>query len=88
MEPVIYRYIYIYITLVWLFESLDEVRVNNFRPLTKFSGYVSVPKSPDFDFYDRPTAGSVLPTCNPVVRTRENPKIEILKMTVWFVLEV
>ena len=41
-------YIDIYsITLVWLFERLDEVRCNNFRPLKNFLGYGCVLKSPE-----------------------------------------
>ena len=41
-------YIDIYsITLVWLFERLDEVRRNNFRPLKKNLGYVCVLKDPE-----------------------------------------
>ena len=74
------------IALVWLFESLDEVRNINFRPLQKNLVYVSVLKSPDFIFYERAHRGSGRARCISAVTFSKNPKIEILKMTVWFVL--
>ena len=78
---------YTCITLVWLFESQDEVRCNNFRPLKFFLGYGCVLKSPEKIFQERAHTGSGLARCVFDYWTRKNPKIEILKMTVWFVQE-
>ena len=38
------------IALVWLFESLDEVRVINFRPLKKILGKCKCFEEPRFHF--------------------------------------
>ena len=71
---------------MWLFESLDEVRRLNFRPFNFFS-YDCVLKSADFIFYGCALPGSGLARCISVVTGEKNPNIEILKMTVWFVLD-
>ena len=75
------------IAFVWLFESLDEVRASGFDPSKKIKRNVSVLKSPDFIFYERRTPGGGLARCISSIITLKNRKIEILKMTVWFVLE-
>ena len=72
---------------MWLFESLDEVRASGFDPSKKFKRNGCVLKSPDFIFYERAPPGSGLARCISGVITLKNRKIEILKMTVWFVLE-
>ena len=41
------------IALVWLFESLDEVRAINFRPLKKILGKCKCFEEPRFHFYER-----------------------------------
>ena len=69
---------------MWLFESLDEVRASGFDPSKKNECAL---KSPDFIFYERRTPGGGLARCISAVSFSKNPKIEILKMTVWFVLE-
>ena len=72
---------------MWLFESLDELRYSGFDPSKKFKRNGCVLKTPDFIFYERPPPGSGLARCISAVSFSKNPKIEILKMTVWFVLE-
>ena len=50
LEKNMFHWMHIIITLVWLFESQDEVRVTNFRPLNFFLGYGCVLKDPEIFF--------------------------------------
>ena len=74
------------LTFVWLFESLDEVRAGRLDP-SKNVGLWLCTKEPRFFFGERPRPGDGLTKCVPAVTFFQKPKIEILKMTVWFVLK-
>ena len=71
---------------MWLFESLD-VFDNNGPDAGEFFGtWVGIIENIKNVYRCAPPGGGSA-RCVSAVSTRKNPKIEILKMTVWFVLE-